>query len=447
MSSINVAHLLDTVDIPEGLIVEIVTDPAVFFGQKVVLNKGSTYWFGSAMRQGNRLQFLCTMPVQDYLNIVQIDQAKRGSTVSELKDHMNRPKIPSQQTAIKDYLKETACAGDKWIFPNLIVNYGVGRTADMPRAKLILLVTDSETLAWPAIFSPPTGVKMPPTDGAHRTGSVEDLIRQRPPGVEELLANGVGVTFVMEGSNDDRQQDFTDCGKSRPISESIKATWDKRNVVVRAARELVLGNPFLHDYIDATSASVNLGSNSSLIWSMSAVRGSLINAYCNRVEDFDKLDAKDKDKLLTRAPVEIGQFIDELVVRVPIFIQLKDGSATPAVFRKQLGGCVLMRGAGFGILMRAFRYAMDNGLKASEMAEKLAEVDWFALDVEWQKDMDLGGPSLYDWLKVHAKAPWFRLIAVNPGDGSWRLKGTNENLDAAFQVLMAPPPAQAQAAE
>ena len=260
-----------------------------------------------------------------------------------------------------------------------------------------------------------------------------------------LLSNGVGVTFVFESSADVQHQDFTDLAQAKPVSESVKATWNLRNIVVKATRALVLGNEFLSKYVDATSPSVNLSSNSALIWSMSAVRGSLINAYCARIEDFDKLDKDEKSKLIESAPVEIGQFITELVARIPVFQQLKDGSATPAVFRKQLGGCVLMRGAGFGILMRAYRYAKENGIKLTDMADRLAAVDWFLLPFDWTQDLAATVSNPYDFLRDNAKPAWFKMVAINPGTNTWRLKGTNENLDAAFQVLMAPP-AQAEAA-
>ena len=64
---------------------------------------------------------------------------------------------------------------------------------------------------------------------------------------------------------------------------------------MKAARTLVTGNKFLDKYVDATSPSVNLSSNSAPISSTAPVRGSLINAYCPRVEDFDKLDKPDQD--------------------------------------------------------------------------------------------------------------------------------------------------------
>jgi hypothetical protein len=446
MTNADAIRMLDSVETPEGLIITVVRDYASFFNRPAVLNKQSNAWFGSAMRQGNRLHFLTTMPIADYLSITNIDQAPRGSTVKELKDHQNRPNIPTQRTAIKTYLKETAFAGDKWIFPNFMLNFGVGWKEEMPKGELILLITDEETLSWAAIFIPPSGLKIPPSDGAHRSGSLEDLIRKGGEGVDMLLSNGVGVTFVFESSSDVQHQDFTDLAKAKPVSESVKATWDFRNIVVRAARSLVLSNEFLSKYVDATSPSVNLSSNSVLIWSMSAVRGSLINAYCGRIEDFDKLDKPIKTKLMEEAPVEVGAFINELVTRIPVFKQLTDGSATPAVFRKQLGGCVLMRGAGFGILMRAYRYAKENGMSLADMADRLAQVDWFLLPFDWTPDLAQTVASPYEFLRDNAKPAWFKMVAINPGNNTWRLKGTNENLDAAFQVLMAPP-AVAEAAE
>jgi hypothetical protein len=245
----------------------------------------------------------------------------------------------------------------------------------------------------------------------------------------------------MEASDTARRQDFADAGKSRGISESVKATWDLREVVARAARELVVNNPFLHKYVDATSPSVNLSSNSVLLWSMSAVRGSLANAVSDSHQEFDKFSKEEKESALEGAPQSIGGFIDALVERVPIFQQLIDKSATPAVFRKQRGGCVLMRGAGFGLLMRAYRYAGVNGIPWSAMADRLAQVDWFLFPSD-QLKIQVPPERVFSFLKENAAPAWFKLVVVNPGDGTWRLKGTNDNLDAAFAEMITPAAAE-----
>jgi hypothetical protein len=458
MSSVNELHVLDDVDIPDGLIVNVVRDPTEFFNRKVTLNKATTHWFGSAMKQGNRLQFLTTMTIQDYLTVVKVERlegqaAAKGATVEELQKKSNRPKIPSQHKLIKGYLVETACVGDKWILPNFVLNYGVGWQETMPTARLTILVTDDETLSWPAVFEPPSGVRMPSTDGGHRTGSIQELVmKDQPDGIDTMMANGVGVTIVMEGSDDDRRQDFADCGKAKPIADSVKATWDLRDAVSSAARELVVGNTFLHKYVDATSASVNLSTNSALIWSMSAVRGSLISGFWKSQKDFTSLSLADKKEVLDGSAAKVSAFIDVVVARVPLLRKLVEDAqivatakangvpsaqippvVTPAKYRKENGGCVLMRGAGFGLLMRAYRYAEQAGIKYSDMANRLADVDWFMLT---GPEPNLPPQALYEWLTKNAHPAWFKLVAFNPGTGGWRLKGTNDNLDAAFEEIV-----------
>lgn len=449
MKPVDVLRVLDTVDIPDGLIVDVMRDPVDFFNRKVTLNKASAHWFGSAMRQGNRLQFVTTMSIHDYLNVADVEQAARGSTVIELQKKSNRPKIASQHKLIKDYLLETACVGDKWIFPNFMLNYGSKWTDDRPMARLTLLVTDEETLTWPAIFEPPSGMQLPSTDGGHRTGSLKDVIARKPEGLAALMANGVGVTIVMEEDDGARRQDFADCGKSRGVSESVKATWDLRDVVSSTATELVKGNPFLHGYVDATSPSVNLGTNSALIWSMSAVRGSLSSAFWRKHDEFAKATAEEKRAALAGAAAKVSAFIDVLAKRLPLFAALvRDAEivavakangapipdhVTPASYRKERGGCVLMRGAGFGILMRAYRYAAQAGMKPADMAARLAEVDWFMLS---EAEPDLAPAELYAWLSKNSNPAWFKLVAFNPGTGSWRMKGTNDNLDAAWEEIV-----------
>lgn len=454
MGTIDEIRLLDNVEIPDGLTVEVVRDPVEFFARETTLNKWSIQWFGSAMRQGNRLQFLTTMSMQDYLNVVKVDQAPRHATVAELGQRSNRPKIVAQNKAIKGYLRDTACIGEKWIFPNFMLNYGVGWTEDMPKARLRLLVTDEETLSWAATFEPPANHKMPSTDGGHRTGSIKDLVevpRERPVGLDAMLANGVGVTIVMDGDEEARRQDFADCGKSRGIADSIMAAWDLRNITARNATELVTGNTFLSRYVDATSPSVNLSTNSAQVWSMSAVRGSLSSAFWQKQDTFAKASAQEKEALLAGSPAKLGAFMDVLAARVPLLRQLVDDAAmvatskvtgaplpreaiTPAKLRKERGGCVLMRGAGFGILMRAFRHMTVAKMTAAEMAAKLALVDWFML-TDNEPD-GLAPQELYKYLTRNAHKAWFHLIAFNPGTGSWRMKGTNDNLDNAWEELI-----------
>jgi hypothetical protein len=434
MLSIDNLRLLDTVAIPEGLIVEVTNDSSEFMAQKATLNRSSTFWFGAAMKQGERLQFLTSMPVNDYLSVVKYtDRAKRGVTVEVLRKSSNRPKIESHQRDIKNYLTETACQGEKFIFPNFMVNYGSEWNEGMPKARLILLAADEETLSWPAIFVPPSGVKMPPTDGAHRTASLAEMIEHNgdPDGIRALLANGVGVTFVMEENRDDAHQDFADCGKSKPIAGSIVATWDKRNTIVTAARALVATNKFLGQFVDATSPSVNLSQNSAKVYSMSAVRGAIPSA----IPGFENKSADEKVKALTGVVPQLSAYLDQAIAGIDILHQIAIGGAQPRDFRKgDRGGCVLLRGVGFFMLMRVFRHAVANGLDPLAAAAKLNPVDWFVLNPN-APPKPTAIDDVYDWLKAEAQPKWFKMLVVNHANGTFRIKGTAQNVEAAFGLL------------
>lgn len=431
-TSTDAIRLLDNVDQPPGLIVEVVHEPAKLFERKVTLNKPTSHLFGSAMRQGRRLQFVTTMPLSNYLDLTRIDRAQKGMTVEELREHKNRPKIPSQQTAIRDYLGETGCVGEKFIFPSFMINFGSEWSEEKPQAKLTILATDTEALCWPAVFEP-SGEKMPSTDGAHRTQTIKDMVDKgaNDEGIRALLANGVGVTIVMEADNDDAHQDFADCGKAKAIADSIVSTFDKRHIVVAAARELVKINPFLAKFVDATSPSVNLSSNSTKVWSMSAVRGALTSG----IPGFKDLTAADKKKALVDHPKQVSDFLCEVVDNVDLLGKLDRGEATPAAFRKQdRGGCVILRGVGFGMLMRIYCHAMAKGFDPLKVAKKLNKVDWFVLKPDAEPEPS-DADKIHGWLTTAAQPHWLRMLAVNQGTGSYRVKGTVDNIEAAFGDL------------
>jgi hypothetical protein len=432
---------LDNVDQPPGLNVEIVDKFEALQPGKATLNKAQTALFGSAFLQGRRLQFTTSMPLGDYLNVVSMHRAAKGATVEELRTASNRTKIAAHEKAIREYLADTAFVSEKFIFPNFMLNYGSAWDEGMPKAKLTLLATDPETLAWPAVFETATGTKMPVTDGAHRTGSLIELIakHQNKAGIGALLSNSVGLTIVMEASKDDAHQDFADCGRAKPIADSVLATFDMRNQVVAFARDLVGSSPFLSRHVDATSASVNLSSNSTKVWSMSAVRGYLMAAIPTD-KPFLDMTAAERAAVLHEHKKPLAEYMHAVVEGVPILTDLasEKPDQTPGALRKQRGGCVLMRGAGFGVLMRAYRHGPGktgtaNGAIAAAV-EKLAAVDWFVFKPGVGQQPLMDGDA-YGWLKENVQPAWFEMIAVDPGKGSYRLKGTNAMIDAAFAAL------------
>jgi hypothetical protein len=417
--------------VPDGLDVEVTTDPTKFMLRKATLNKSNTVLFGMAFRQGNRIQFTTSMTLSDYLALAEMHRADKGWTVEELRGASNRPKIESHQKDIKKYLIETACVGAKFIFPNFVLSFGAGWTDQSPKAKLTLLATDEETLAWPAIFEPPSGKRLSVADGAHRSATLKELLDdlRDEESTQALLGNAVGITIVMEADKDQAHQDFADMAKAKPISDSVKGTFDVRGIVGKFARDLVQQNAFLKVNVDATSPSVNLSTNSVRVWSMSAVRGYILNS----IPGYDAMTEERKREVLSDIE-PFDDYVDALAVHLPLLRDIASGVAKPGEIRKQRGGCVLLRGAGWGILMHAHAQALANGIPPEVMAERLGQVDWFVL-----KDDAAPRPpnaeDTYNWLKVAAQPAWLRMTAINIERGTYRIKGARDNILGAFDEL------------
>ena len=416
---------------PDGLDREITTDAAKFMTRKATLNKSNTVLFGSAFRQGNRIQFTTSMTMRDYLALAEEKRATKGQTVEQLRLVPNRPKIESHQKDIKKYLLETACAGEKFIFPNFMLNYGAGWTEEAPKGKPTLLVTDEETSFGQRSLSPrPTSASKLPTAPTAPIAPANSSTPSPAEAAQAMLGNAVGVSIVMESSPDQAHQDFADCAKAKPISDSVRGTFDVRDIVGRFARNLVLHNDFLKVNVDATSPSVNLSSNSVRVWSMSAVRGYILNS----VPKYENMS--DEEKKAALADVEpFSDYIDALVENVPILRDIAAGVAKPGEIRKQRGGCVLLRGAGWGLLMHARAQAIANGVAPELMAERLGAIDWFVLrDDANPKPLD-NPEKTYEWLREAAQPAWLRMTVVNVERGTYRLKGARENILGAFDEL------------
>ena len=117
-----------------------------------LLTEFSTYgydgkqFFGVAFIQGKRLQFSTAMPLNDVLTIAKIDRANRGSGVDELMNRANRPKVAGHAKALRQYFKDTACIGEKFILPAFAFNFGDEMTTkeDAPDAVLYIYAHENE---------------------------------------------------------------------------------------------------------------------------------------------------------------------------------------------------------------------------------------------------------------------------------------------------------------
>jgi hypothetical protein len=422
-------------------------------------------FFGVCFIQGGRIMFSTAMPISTMLKVSKVDRAKAGSTVSEVMEKANRPKIAGHAQALRKYLLNTACVGEKFILPGMSFNFGDESTTpeDAPDAVLVIYADENEQASngWPARFHLPRAILLDTTDGGHRGGETAAIINDGGNSFttdqerENLRRNAVPVTIIFERKRIDAHQDFADAARAKPITGSLISTFDVRDLRNSRTIRLVESVPFLKHYVDATAANVNLSAGSLKIWSMSAARG-----FVSHIQDrYPPAKDGDVEKTLVEKLEGAEDFFGSVIQHMPQLHTLdlarleadarKQSSApvatppvrteTPKTFRNKRGGDIALRGVGLSLLARAFIHAKEYGMSFDDVAQRLGQVDWHLLDIE--KDQlpdpttDEGRQTFAAEVKKHVLPIWGSMVII--GESRYKIGSSNEEANGAWERIKA----------
>jgi hypothetical protein len=442
--------------LPEGVLIEVVDNLDTLHTRlgREQLNGQVRALHGTAMIQGNRLQFVTAVGLKTFTLMAKVDRSSKRSTAEEVAEHTNRPAIPTHQKDIREYLTDNACERLKFILPGFMLNFGAKYDADAP--PTVTLVLYKQTImtgqnVWPAILLLPINVALHVTDGAHRDTVIESIGADKRLSDDQraaLFENAVSFTIVFEPDLASCSQDFADCGKARPIAQSLVITYDTRDAKNRRALELVKGVKFLRHYVDATSSNVNLSARSSKVWSMSAMRV-LVSQIADHKFDPDQepppgAGAKWQLDEVNRKTDGLETFMRACIQQIPVLAQLnqaireEEPTVTVGDLREAFGGDVLLRGIGVAILARAFTFCKDHKVDYDRMAQTLGGVDWHVLTVERKaldKAKEMSGAAFAEAV-VNAERPlWSHMITVS--EAGYRIRSTAQAADEAWKRIVA----------
>ena len=210
----------------------------------------------SIFRQGDREMIAGALPVSHITNLIS-ESANQRSTLSEVNEKKNRPLILDHVDEIANYLVENI--NGHFILPPLTLNV----------KDHLLLFTFKEPQKKGRSFQRPAkagfvvlerGTQIDVSDGQHRKEGIrkalEILSVKDPERHRVLLSSSVAVMITYEKDMVKIHQDFADCSKTRPISPSQLAVYDRRN----PANALVLGLAdacsLFHEKLDTTSSKL-----------------------------------------------------------------------------------------------------------------------------------------------------------------------------------------------
>jgi hypothetical protein len=415
-------------------------------------------FFGTAFIQGNRLQFTTAMPFSTMLKVSKIDRAPSGSGVNIAMEKANRPKIAGHAKALRQYLIDTACRGEKFVLPAFTFNFGDEHSTPEDAPEAVLYVygdeTENSTNGWPALFQLPNTIKLDTTDGAHRGGEIDSLLNDRGLSLQEVERSNLGrnacdVKIIFESKRVDAHQDFADCAKAKQITGSLISTFDVRDLRNQRAVNLVRNVGFLQHYVDATAANVNLSAKSLKIWSMSAVRG-FVGHVQDRYPPAMGASEPQVEASLTEKLCGAEEFFAAVIEHIPQLHTLdlartdpKTHTETAATYRSKLGGSILLRGVGMSLLARAFVHVKQYGLPTMagyvDMATKLGMVDWFLLDCERDQLPDSeteAGRLIYaEEVRKHTNPLWASMMVI--GESRYRIGSSSEEANQAWSRVLA----------
>jgi hypothetical protein len=310
---------------------------------------------------------------------------------------------------------------------------------------------------WPAMLFLPLAYHLQITDGAHRHGELADLIGSNLPADQRrnLLRNAVDVKIVFEESRIQSHQDFADCAKSKPIPAGMVVPFDIRNDRNKRTRDLVSDVPFLTHYTDVSAANVNLSARSSMIWSMSAVRGFIEHIAEKAPSSQQPLPIPGHPTAATAENVKaqlaektdgVELYFKALVRHLPqlkILGAARDANAgiteTPGTFRERLGGDLTMRGVGLSLFARGFVHCKTTGMSYDEMAQHLATVDWTLLDCEKGALPQDDPAAFYAAVRAHVRPAWQSLVII--GETRFRVSSSSDDADKAWEHIKPHTPA------
>lgn len=417
--------------------------------RKTLFGHTGDAFFGTAFLQGGRLQFTTAMPMQKLVDLSKVNLAVKKASLSEVEEKTNRPTEPTHKRDLKQYLFQTACNAHKFILPSVTLNLGVGMDENAPTVTLVIVGNlDDGTRFWPAVLLLPALTRLDLTDGAHRRIVLHDIIYgggDRDGVTDEhrdnLKANCIDVKIVFEAGQAQSHQDFADCAKAKPISNSISVAFDTRNEKNARATRLVKQVPFLERYVDATASGVNLSAKSVKIWSLNAVQ-MFVNHICEKHPNPVASVAQKTDGV-ERFFAALVRHMPQLVALAPIDV----ARGQTGIIREANGGDIVMRGAGMGIFARAYLYCTRTSFDYEEMAKRLAKLEWTVLTTSRESlpnTTDLYASAVRQAARPH----WLGMLAIS--EIRYKVASTSAHLDNAWQrigrLMQLPPEVELPAA-
>lgn len=342
----------------------------------------------SIFSQGSRRMLAGALPIPYVSANLVSESARPRSTLAEVESKRNRPMSEDHVEEIENYLVENV--DHQFILPPMTLNV---------KDELILYTfREEEEIRRPAkagflVVARDTQIDI--ADGQHRKESIKRALDRLTGDRRKMLSDSsVAVMLTCETELPQIHQDFADCSKTKPISPSQLAVFDRRNPTNALVLGLVEACDLFRDKLDTTS--IKLGTKSQYPFITNQVR-QVVKVFISgsNAEADDVFEAKAKrilrDGTSEAVRVRIEQYSAYLNRATQAIPEYREIAATPAgdELKNKLSewravGYLSLVGTGLIAITRVLYELLEANEPDWQMIiDRLGAIDWRRDNPEW----------------------------------------------------------------
>jgi len=334
--------------------------------------------------QGNRINMAGAVSFAFVRSRLESKSSKPKASISDVNANLNRPEVPEHSDSIARYLVENV--GGRYILPPLTLN--------VQQTIRLYVVNYPGAQVRPGYLVIPATAKLAITDGQHRrSGIIKAIDRLDPERQEQLLQDGLAVMITCEKDVDQIHQDFADCSKTKSLSPSQVAVYDRRNPANRLVVDAERLCPLLSGKVDATSQK--LGIKSTSIFTANQIRQFV---KCMMVGSWGMADQEFEKRARERCKTEenyvewrdrIVEYFNLVVQSCPVMKELSEVQGAVGASRvpaRRQEGWICLTASGLVVIGLIGNHLLSNtsGDQWREYAERLGKLDWGRGAEHWQ---------------------------------------------------------------
>jgi DNA sulfur modification protein DndB len=342
-------------------------------------------------KQGRRIILSGALTIGFIGARLQTASAPRRGNVAAAQNSMNRPLDDPHAEVIADYIVKNY--NGKYILPPVTLNV---------QQKIDVFTTNLTSDLKPAVVLLPLTTSLSVTDGQHRKKAIEIALQKLSmDDAQYFQHDSIAAMIVCESDIKQIHQDFADCSKTKALSPSQLAVYDRRNPANALVLQIAETCPLFKEKIDATSKTLGKKALSLFLTNQvrQLVKELLVGSYAEPDDTFQAnairlLKGTDQPDFQERFKwcVEYINVVTEAIPTLRQVAAIDTKTQLSKIPQLRAEGWICLTATGLNIIGRiGHALFTDQNPSWKAVAKKLGDIDWRREAPEWQGNIVQNG--------------------------------------------------------